>query len=88
MSFNADQIDWMRHLATIPPADLCYCGWNPIGKCYHCPPAASLEQRLKVQCPQCGNYPYPKGKSTVTHNIKCSTQDWQPDPSLLLQECK
>lgn len=78
MSFNDDQIDWMRHLATIPPAKQCYCGWNPINECYHCPPGASLEQRLKVQCPSCHNYPYLGGKPTITHNIKCSTPEWQP----------
>lgn len=81
MSLNDDQIDWVRHLATIPPAERCYCGWNPIGKCYHCPPEASLEQRLKVQCPGCDNYLYLGGKPTITHRIGCTSPDWQPQRS-------
>jgi DnaJ-class molecular chaperone len=78
MSFNDDQIDYMRYLATVPPAEKCYCGWYMAAECPNCKGRGTLADRLKVQCPTCHNYPHLGGKPTITHNIKCSTPGWQP----------
>lgn len=74
MSFNDDQIDYMRSMAKRPPDARCWCAWYPLGECPHCPPDKTLADRLKVQCPdiRCQNYPDandPTGK--ITHNIAC-----------------
>jgi hypothetical protein len=88
VSFNDDQIDYMKYLATVPAAEKCYCGWYMANGCPNCKGRGTLADRLKVQCPdpRCRNYPHLGGKPTITHNIKCSTPDWQPS-SLTSTKC-
>lgn len=57
MSFNEDQIDYMRDLAAMPREKKCYCAWFCVGECPHCPPTLSAADREKLECVGCGNYP-------------------------------
>lgn len=80
MSFNDEQIDYMKYLATVPAEKKCYCGWYMADGCPNCKGRGTLADRLKMQCPdpRCRNYPSLGGKPTITHNIKCGMPDWQP----------
>ena len=79
MSFNDEQISYMKYLATVPPEQKCYCGWYMADECPNCKGRGTLADRLKVSCPTCHNYPHLGGRPTITHNIKCATPDWQPN---------
>jgi hypothetical protein len=69
----------MAYLSALSPAAKCYCAWFPKGECHSCPPHLSVADRIPLECPACHNYPPAKNLSrTITHNIKCTTPDWQP----------
>lgn len=70
--FNSDQRDYMASLAEMSPETKCWCGWYPIGKCPHCPPAKTSADKLAVWCPECHNAPNPDGTGPITHRIGCS----------------
>lgn len=73
MSFNDEQLSYMRSLARMPPETKCYCAWFPIGECHSCPPHLSVADRIPLECPECHNYPPARDLSQpVTHNVKCS----------------
>lgn len=82
MSFNDDQISYMKYLSTVKPEAKCYCGWYMAGECYNCNRAdgkdKTLADRLIVQCKGCDNYPHLGGKFHITHRIGCTTPEWQP----------
>lgn len=73
MSFNDDQIDYIKSLARIADDKRCYCAWFPLGECPHCPPGKTLADRLKLQCSSCGSYP-PAAlpDQPVAHRIGCT----------------
>lgn len=78
MSLNDDQIDYIKYLATVPASKKCYCAWYMVDECPNCKGRGTLEDRLKVQCPGCDNYPHLGGKPTITHRIGCTLPDWRP----------
>ena len=47
--FNADQEDWMRYLAKLPPEQKCYCGWSRFGECFNtsCPKDKTCADKLR-----------------------------------------
>lgn len=50
--YNEDQLDYMSYLATIPPEKKCWCGWYPLGECYHCRqshPGKTCADKLKAE---------------------------------------
>lgn len=79
MSFNDEQISYMKYLATVPPEKLCYCAWYMADECPNCKGRGTLADRLKVQCAGCSNYPHLGGKPTITHRIGCTSPEWQPE---------
>jgi hypothetical protein len=72
LSFNDDQLDYMRSLAAIPPAEKCYCAWFRLGECPNCPPGLSAGDRVKLECRGCGNYPPREDLgASIVHRIGC-----------------
>lgn len=80
MSFNDDQIDYMKYLTTVPAARKCWCGWYMADGCPNCKGRGTLEDRLKVQCAGCDNYPSLYDRTKITHRIGCTSPNWQPSP--------
>lgn len=81
---NDDQRDYMRYLATVPAEKKCWCAWYMAGECPNCKGLGTLQQRLKVQCPGCDNYPPVTNQSRpIVHRIGCTSPEWQPDTSAL-----
>jgi hypothetical protein len=78
MSLNEEQKDYMRYLATVPAAKKCWCAWYMADECPNCKGRGTLEDRLKVQCAGCDNYPSLYDRTKITHRIGCKTPDWQP----------
>lgn len=75
MSFNADQIDYMRSMGKLPREQKCYCAWFKAGECPHCPADLTAADRAPLECPSCGNYPPARNlNAPVTHNIACKRQ--------------
>lgn len=71
--FNDDQRAYMRDMAALPLEQKCYCAWYRLGECPNCPPGLSVVDRLKLECPECHNYPPARYLDTpITHNIRCS----------------
>lgn len=68
MSFNQEQIEYMRSLDALPEAERCWCGWHPAGKCPNC--TRTLAERRAWECSSCGNYPSEPHRH-VTHRIGC-----------------
>ena len=69
--FNADQLSYMRSLASTPPEQLCWCGWELLGKCWHCPPDVTAADKLRARCDGCHNDPGPGYDRPITHRIGC-----------------
>jgi hypothetical protein len=70
--FNEEQQSEMRYLASLKPAEKCWCGWFPAGKCStpnSCAPEHTMADRLKVTC-ACGNYPHKPGGRMI-HRLGC-----------------
>lgn len=58
--FNEHQRGHMAYLATIPPEAKCWCGWYPLGECYHCNremPGKTSADKMAVWCPECRTVP-------------------------------
>jgi hypothetical protein len=72
--FNADQRSYMEYLARTDPKNLCWCGWDHVGKCStpsKCPADVSSADKLNIRCPDCGNDPGPHYDRPITHTIWC-----------------
>jgi predicted nucleic acid binding AN1-type Zn finger protein len=78
MSLNEEQRGYMRYLATVPASKKCWCAWYMADECPNCKGRGTLEDRLKVQCAGCNNYPSLYDRTKITHRIGCSSPDWQP----------
>ena len=78
--FNADQRAYMDDLASMPPDEVCWCGWYPRGQCATptpCDPSKSAADKLAVRCPdpRCRAADAPAGwpghRGYVIHTIGC-----------------
>lgn len=79
MSLNEDQKDYVRYLATVPAEKKCWCAWYMADECPNCKRLGTLEQRLKMQCPGCDNYPPVTNQTRpIVHRIGCTSPEWQP----------
>jgi len=72
--FNEDQRAHMAELAATPAAEKCWCGWNRIGQCLHCPSGKTLADRVAVSCPKCRGSPSPDGSRPIVHVHGCERQ--------------
>jgi hypothetical protein len=70
--FNEYQVAEARYLNSLPPEKKCWCGWYRFGECPKCNPAYTEADRLRVTCPDCGNYPRVPGEKMV-HCYGCIT---------------
>jgi hypothetical protein len=74
--FNEEQQAYMQELSRIPEDQRCFCGWDRFGQCYNCNRdgefmnAKTLSDRRKLECPDCGNYPYNETLQ-ITHRMGC-----------------
>lgn len=50
--FNAEQRGYMAYLASLPPNQVCGCGWYRAGNCPNCPPD-DLDDINSVSCGAC-----------------------------------
>lgn len=68
--FNDDQNAHMAYLRSRPPESRCWCGWNDAGRCPNGCGGLTLAERIKHECPKCGNYPFKPGQP-ITHVNNC-----------------
>ena len=72
MSFNDDQLDYMRDMDARPRNAVCYCAWHPAGECPNCPPHLTAADRIPLECDDCHNYPPARDLTRpVVHRIGC-----------------
>jgi hypothetical protein len=74
MSFNDEQLSYIREMSATPLDEKCYCAWFRLGECPHCPPGLSAADRVKVECPSCHKYPPARNLAApITHRIGCAS---------------
>ncbi len=83
--FNEEQRKHMRHLASIPAEERCWCGWARAGACdtaSPCPPDVTLADRQRTEQPCCGRpAPRPDFPRTMgSHYAGCSRRWFQEPP--------
>jgi hypothetical protein len=72
MYLNPDQAEYVRELHRMDPAEKCWCGWYPKGKCHTCPPDKTCADKMAVQCPECHNDPGWWEGGAIIHRVGCS----------------
>lgn len=78
MSFNDEQTDYCKYLASLEPEQKCWCGWFKLGECPHCGPGKTAADKMKVWCPECHNVP--RNGQPIVHVKGCTL-----DPAMLAE---